>query len=474
MKHIATELDKARSDRLWRSLAALDRYRRGFDDAPPTLGNALLIGRKLRVSRRHRRVAAPAVEPATAAPSVLPRSPSTCSRSRDGTSSSSAQILDLQRRPRRRAADARGAQGARGQGAAWERYSRHMRPRSNAVEAGLCRALLVLALTPWVAGGPGEAARSPETAPQRALAVPGGLLALGSEAARSPEMAPQAEQRAAQAREPDGRDGVFRTGIELVNVAATVTDARGRFVGGLTKDDFRVYEDGEPVEITQFDNERVPVSLGIALDTSGSMDGRKMEAARNALDRFLYDLLGPDDEIFLYRFDYTPVLLQDWTTSRDRLRRAIRDIRPPGGTALYDAVADSVPRVAEGRHRKKALLIISDGNDTTSETDDRELRALIRENEALVYAIGIDGSSPRRRWIGGGPLRPPEFGPLPIPGRGRRPPQLPRGNPFQRVQEERVNVSALRESDRRQRREDRDCPRRRRSGPGHGRDRARA
>ena len=258
-------------------------------------------------------------------------------------------------------------------------------------------------------------------------------------------MAPQAEQRAAQAREPDGRDGVFRTGIELVNVAATVTDARGRFVGGLTKDDFRVYEDGEPVEITQFDNERVPVSLGIALDTSGSMDGRKMEAARNALDRFLYDLLGPDDEIFLYRFDYTPVLLQDWTTSRDRLRRAIRDIRPRGGTALYDAVADSVPRVAEGRHRKKALLIISDGNDTTSETDDRELRALIRENEALVYAIGIDGSSPRRRWIGGGPLRPPEFGPLPIPGRGRRPPQLPRGNPFQRVQEERVNVSALRD-----------------------------
>ena len=251
-----------------------------------------------------------------------------------------------------------------------------------------------------------------------------------------------AERPAAQDRRPDDPDAVFRAGVQLINVSATVTDARGRFVDGLTRDDFLVYEDGEPVEITQFDNERVPVSLGIALDTSGSMDGRKMEAARRALDRFLYDLLGPDDEFFLYRFDYTPVLLQDWTTRPDRLSRAIRDIRPRGGTALYDAVAESVPRVAEGRHRKKALLIISDGNDTNSETDDRDLRPLIRETEALVYAIGIDARAARGRWLGGGPLRPPQFGPFPIPGRGRG---LPRGNPFQRVQDERVNVGALRD-----------------------------
>ena len=277
---------------------------------------------------------------------------------------------------------------------------------------------LAVALGPWATGGAGEAARSPEAAPQ-------------------------AGRPAAQGRQPDDPDAVFRAGIQLINVSATVTDARGRFVDGLTRDDFLVYEDGEPVEITQFDNERVPVSLGIALDTSGSMDGRKMEAARHALDRFLYDLLGPDDEFFLYRFDYTPVLLQDWTTSPDRLSRAIRDIRPRGGTALYDAVAESVPRVGEGRHRKKALLIISDGNDTNSETDDRDLRALIRETEALVYAIGIDARERRRLGIFGGRLRPGLPGtPLPIPGRGRGP---TRGNPFQRLQEERVNVGALRD-----------------------------
>jgi len=250
-----------------------------------------------------------------------------------------------------------------------------------------------------------------------------------------------------QRQEPSDPTFVFRTGVELVNVTATVTDARGRFVSGLTIDDFVVYQDGEPVEVTQFNNERVPVSLGIALDTSGSMDGRKMEAARNALDRFLYDLLGPDDEIFLYGFSYTPDLLQDWTIDRDPLSRAIRNIRPRGNTAMYDAVAESVPRVAEGRHTKKALLIISDGNDTNSETDEDDLRQLIREHEALIYAIGIDGDTGRSRRVRRPPIGIPAPTPFPFPGGGRRPPpQLPRGrNPIQAAREDRVNVTALRD-----------------------------
>ena len=250
-----------------------------------------------------------------------------------------------------------------------------------------------------------------------------------------------------QPPERSDRAFVFRSGVELVNVTATVTDARGRFVPGLTMDDFVVYQDGELVEVTQFDNERVPVSLGIALDTSGSMEGQKMDAARQALDRFLYDLLGPDDEIFLYRFSYTPVLLQDWTVDRDRLSRAIRDIRPRGGTAMYDAVTESVPQVAEGRHRKKALLIISDGNDTNSETDVRDLRRLIRDSEALIYAIGIDLRSTPSRWNRRGPTIPiPMPTPFPFPGGGRRPPRMPTGrSPGVANQEERVNVSALRD-----------------------------
>src|SRR5581483_1179204 len=92
----------------------------------------------------------------------------------------------------------------------------------------------------------------------------------------------------------------FRSGIEVINVTATVSDQNGRFVTGLRKEDFAVYDDDQPVEITQFSADRVPVSLGIALDTSGSMAGDKIREAESALNRFVYDLLGPDDELFLY------------------------------------------------------------------------------------------------------------------------------------------------------------------------------
>ncbi len=87
----------------------------------------------------------------------------------------------------------------------------------------------------------------------------------------------------------------FRTGVDLINVAATVIDRNGHFVTGLRKEDFAIYEDGKPREIGYFSADRVPVSLGIALDTSGSMEGEKIEHARRALDRFLYDLLDPAD-----------------------------------------------------------------------------------------------------------------------------------------------------------------------------------
>ena len=241
----------------------------------------------------------------------------------------------------------------------------------------------------------------------------------------------------------------FRSGVELINVTATVTDRRGRFVSGLEKDDFLVYEDDLLQEIGYFSNERVPVSLGIVLDTSGSMEGEKMDAARDALDRFLFDLLGPDDEIFIYSFSYQPVLVHGWTSDRDSLSRALRRIRPRGGTALYDAVADAIPVAEEGRHRKKAVVVISDGNDTNSETDERDVRRLIRESEVLVYAIGIDGDGGPRVRVGGPTSRPPLPFPFPVPGggRGRLPFPTPRSGGGGRAGsiDDRVNVSALRD-----------------------------
>ncbi|HTL03331.1 MAG TPA: VWA domain-containing protein [Vicinamibacterales bacterium] len=265
-------------------------------------------------------------------------------------------------------------------------------------------------------------------------------------------------------RQGDGqKDDAFRfkSGVELINVTATVTDRNGRFVPGLRQEDFTIYEDNVRQEISHFSNERVPVSLGIVLDTSGSMAGEKIENALSAIDRFLTTLLDPTDEIFIYRFSNFPELLQDWTTDRRRLNRVVGRITAGGGTAMYDALAEAVPMAQTGQNRKKAIVLISDGNDTDSDTSLSSVKQLIRESEVMVYAIGIDGRGESTSWGGGTPptmppTRQPPI-PFPIPG-GRRP--APRGPggvvlPFQgfpfpqgRISSsssDRVNVNALRD-----------------------------
>ena len=236
----------------------------------------------------------------------------------------------------------------------------------------------------------------------------------------------------------------FRSGVELINVTTTVTDEDGRFVSGLRKEDFTVYEDGVRQEVSQFSNERVPVSLGIVLDTSGSMTPDKMSAARSAIDRFVYDLLGKDDELFFMEFANRPDLVQDWTTDRRAISRAVARVNPAGGTAMYDAVADAVPLANAGKHPKKALLVISDGNDTNSSLSVGELRQLIRESEVLVYALGVDGTATTFR--NGPTIQLPMPIPFPIPGR-RRPGGFPPiiGGGSQRTTAERVNPDALRQ-----------------------------
>jgi VWFA-related protein len=240
----------------------------------------------------------------------------------------------------------------------------------------------------------------------------------------------------------------FRSGVELINVTATVTDDNGRFVSSLQKGDFTLYEDGKQQEITHFSNERVPVSLGILLDASGSMTSDKMAAARAAIDRFIFDLLGAEDELFFVEFANVPRLTQQWTKDKRALSRAVGRVNPAGGTAIYDAVAEALPFAEAGQNRKKALLVISDGNDTNSSIGVSELRQLIRESEVLVYALGVDGTGSRNN-NGGVTVRPPQLPipiPFPFPGGGRRPafPQI--GGTWSRSSpSERVNADALRQ-----------------------------
>ena len=248
----------------------------------------------------------------------------------------------------------------------------------------------------------------------------------------------------------------FKSGVELINVNVTVTDRSGRFVSGLRQEDFLVYEDDKPIEVSHFSAERVPVSLGLVLDSSGSMAGEKWQSALDAIDGFLNALPDPNDEFFMYRFSADPDLVHEWTNDRNRISRALGRVRPNGGTAMYDAVAEAVPMAQAGQNRKKAIVLISDGNDTNSRMDVGDVRQMIRETEVLVYAVGIDGQG-ESTIFGGRPsppvMRPPPA-PTPFPIPGRRggipfPIPLPRGGGgsigSRSATDDRVNIVALRE-----------------------------
>jgi VWFA-related protein len=182
-----------------------------------------------------------------------------------------------------------------------------------------------------------------------------------------------------------------------VAVTATVFDADGRLVLGLPREAFEVYEDGEPQTITQFTNERVPVGLGVLLDQSDSMFGQRMVDARAAVERFLFELLNPADEFFVLAFNHYPHILTRWTSTPDDVRAALAEVKPSGGTAIYDAVVSALPMIGRRTRERAALVVISDGADTASDLTVAEVRTALLRSDAFVYAVAID--SPKRQAI---------------------------------------------------------------------------
>jgi len=181
-----------------------------------------------------------------------------------------------------------------------------------------------------------------------------------------------------------------------VRVTATVTDRSGRFVTGLTKDDFSVLEDGQPRDVLRVAGESEPVSLGILLDASGSMSPGKVRLAREAVSQLVTHGLRDADEWLLARFGFSLVLVTDWTTDRAAVVQPLREItHTTGDTALYDAVGLSIPLLEMGRHEKKSLLVVSDGGETKSLLSLEGLKRAIGENDVRVYAIGVDSGDAR-------------------------------------------------------------------------------
>ena len=177
----------------------------------------------------------------------------------------------------------------------------------------------------------------------------------------------------------------------IVNVIISVTDPLGRFVTGLGTDHFEVFDDKVKQQISHFSDEDAPISVGVVYDVSGSMKERITRSVR-ALRRFI-ETSHNDDDFFLIAFNDRANLVQDFTTSGDQIASHLMFVQPKGSTALYDAAYLAVEKVKQGRHVKKALLIISDGQDNHSRYTYKELRNLVKEADVQVYAIGITDPS---------------------------------------------------------------------------------
>lgn len=175
---------------------------------------------------------------------------------------------------------------------------------------------------------------------------------------------------------------------DLVTLTVTVTDTYGRFVTGLNQNAFQILDDKTPQEITFFSDEDAPVSLGVVFDVSGSMSGDKIAKAREALSKFI-DTSHSRDEYFLIGFNNRAQLLLDHTRDSDSLLDKLTFVQTKGQTALYDATYLGVERVSRGAHTKRAILLISDGQDNSSRYTFTELRRLLKESDVIIYAVGI-------------------------------------------------------------------------------------
>ena len=173
--------------------------------------------------------------------------------------------------------------------------------------------------------------------------------------------------------------------VVLINV--TVTDPLNRFVTGLEKEHFRVFEDKVEQEISQFSSEDAPISIGLVFDTSGSM-GPKLQKSRQAAAEF-FKTANPQDEFFLVQFNDRPELLVPFTADTDKIQSTLTFTQSKGRTALLDSVYLAMHEMKKAHNPRKALLIISDGGDNSSRYTETEIKNAVREADVQIFAIGI-------------------------------------------------------------------------------------
>jgi Ca-activated chloride channel homolog len=213
-------------------------------------------------------------------------------------------------------------------------------------------------------------------------------------ALEGPTIVPVAATASAAAQPPVNTSPVvtahlrpMKVDVDLVLVPVTITDPMNRLVTGLEKDNFQLYEGNAQQQIRSFSSDDAPVSVGVIFDSSGSM-ASKMDRAKDAVMEF-FKTANPQDEFFMITFSDEPEVIADFTNSVDEIQNKLIYAVPRKRTALLDAIYMGLSKMREARYPKKALLIISDGGDNHSRYTENEIKAMVKEADVMIYAVGI-------------------------------------------------------------------------------------
>ncbi len=262
-----------------------------------------------------------------------------------------------------------------------------MRQKTSATvrnRAALQFALLIVAAV--LAFWPGSASAAPQESGQE------------EGAPRRRQTKPELGSKSPQENQQRQRGYTIGVNVDLVVMHTSVYDKNGRFVGGLKKDSFKVFEDGVEQKIASFSQEDVPISLGILLDLSGSMRN-KIEQVNKAALAFIR-ASNPEDQVFLIGFNEQVELLQDYTSDIDEVADSLDNIVVTGGTALYDAIYLGVQKAHTGIKPKKAIVVITDGEDRDSFYKLDELIAKVQESDVQIYCVGFLNPVPDKGLFG--------------------------------------------------------------------------
>jgi Ca-activated chloride channel homolog len=219
-----------------------------------------------------------------------------------------------------------------------------------------------------------------------------------SETAKQQRNRPTKPDLGTKSPQEDTKGFTIGVNVDLVVMHTSVYDKNSRFVSGLNQENFKIYEDGIEQIISSFSREDVPLSMGLLVDLSGSMRS-KIDKVNGAALAFIR-ASNPDDQVFLIGFNEEVELLQDYTNDIDEITDSFENTAVSGGTALYDAVYLGVQKAHAGTKPKKAIVVITDGEDRDSYYTLDEMVAKVQESDVQVFAVGFLGAIPDKGLFG--------------------------------------------------------------------------